>query len=156
MTKKPSPISELLHHRARNLSKGAPVSLPIMASTTFLLPGDPDGSHFYARNGNPTVESVEAEIGILENAETVLFPSGMAAIAAMFHTVLRPGDKVLVHADGYYNVRALLNEHFRASKFATSRLWLIGQNQPEPCWWLITRLQHPCASNLSILGRIWS
>jgi len=112
VTKKPSPISELLHHRARNLSKGAPVSLPIMASTTFLLPGDPDGSHFYARNGNPTVESVEAEIGILENAETVLFPSGMAAIAAMFHTVLRPGDKVLVHADGYYNVRALLNEHF--------------------------------------------
>ena len=112
MTKKPSAVSELLHHRARSLSKGDPISLPIMASTTFLLPGDPDGSHFYGRNGNPTVETVEAEIGLLENAETVLFPSGMAAIAAVFHTVLRPGDKVLVHADGYYNVRALLNEHF--------------------------------------------
>lgn len=112
MTNKPSPVSELLHHRARNLSKGDPISLPIMASTTFLLPGDPDGSHFYGRNGNPTVETVESEIGLLENAETVLFPSGMAAIAAVFHTVLRPGDKVLVHADGYYNVRALLNEHF--------------------------------------------
>ena len=112
MTKKPSAISDLLHHRARGLSKGEPISLPIMASTTFMLPGDPDGSHFYGRNGNPTIETVEAEIGILEKAETVLFPSGMAAISAVFHTLLRPGDKVLVHADGYYNVRALLSEHF--------------------------------------------
>ena len=92
VTKKPSPVSELLHHRARSLSKGDPISLPIMASTTFLLPGDPDGSHFYGRNGNPTVETVEAEIGLLENAETVLFPSGMAAIAAIFLV-----DKVTVY-----------------------------------------------------------
>ncbi|KCZ51781.1 cystathionine gamma-lyase [Hyphomonas pacifica] len=112
MTWKPSAISELLHHRARGLSKGDPVALPIMPSSTFLLPGDPDGSHFYGRNGNPTVESVEAEIGLLENAEAVLFPSGMAAVAAILHTQLKPGDKVLVHSDGYYNVRALLQEYF--------------------------------------------
>lgn len=112
MTRKPSAISDLLHHRARTLSKGDPVALPILASSTFLLPGDPDGSHFYGRNGNPTVESVEAEIGLLEAAEAVLFPSGMAAVAAVFHTLLKPGDTALVHSDGYYNVRALLDEHF--------------------------------------------
>lgn len=108
----PSPISQLLHHRTATLRKGDPVALPITASSTFLLPGDPDGSHFYGRNGNPTVEEVETEIGILEGGEAVLFPSGMAAIASVFSSYLRPGDTILVHADGYYNVRALLEAQF--------------------------------------------
>ncbi len=112
MTDKISAMSRLLHHRVRGLRKGDAVALPIQASSTFLLPGDPDGSHFYGRNGNPTVEAVEAELGLLEDAETVLFPSGMAAVAAVFHSLLGPGDKVLVHEDGYYNVRALLADQF--------------------------------------------
>lgn len=112
MTDPLSPVSRLLHHRSQGLKKGDPVALPIMASSTFLLPGDPDGSHFYGRNGNPTVEETEAEIGILEGGEAVLFPSGMAAIASVFFGYLRPGDTVLVHADGYYNVRALLEAQF--------------------------------------------
>ena len=112
MSDTPSPVSRLLHHRAEGLKKGEPVALPIMASSTFFLPGDPDGSHFYGRNGNPTVEETEAEIGLLEGGEAVLFPSGMAAIASVFFGYLRPGDTVLVHADGYYNVRALLEAQF--------------------------------------------
>ena len=112
MTDTPSTISRLLHHRAKGLRKGDPVALPITASSTFYLPGDPDGSHFYGRNANPTVEEVEAEIGILEAGEAVLFPSGMAAIASVFFGYLRPGDTVLVHADGYYNVRLLIETHF--------------------------------------------
>jgi cystathionine gamma-lyase len=109
-----SPISLMLHHRTQALQRGEPVTLPIAASTTFHLPGDPDGVHFYARNGNPTVEDVEARIGLLEGADSVLFPSGMAAVCAVFAAVLRPGDRVLVHADGYYNVRGLLDRFFRA------------------------------------------
>ncbi len=80
-----------------------------MASSVFHLPGDPDASHVYGRYGNPTVEEAEADLGLLENADVVLFPSGMAAIAAVFFTVLKPGDTVLCHADGYYNARALLD-----------------------------------------------
>jgi cystathionine gamma-lyase len=112
MTDKTSAISRLLHHRSQGLSKGEAVSLPIHATSVFHLPGEPDGSHFYARNGNPTVEAVEAEIGILEDADVVCFPSGMAAIASVFYSVLRPGDTVLVPSDGYYNVRNLLNAQF--------------------------------------------
>ncbi len=112
MTDSFSPISRLLHHRSKGLAKGEPLALPIIASSTFEQPGDPDGTHFYGRNGNPTVEAVEAELGLLENADCVLFPSGMAAIAAAFHAHLRPGDTVLVHADGYYNARGLLAELF--------------------------------------------
>ncbi len=112
MTDMPSAFSRLLHHRAAHLTRGEPVALPIVASSTFVLPGDPDGSHFYGRYGNPTVEAVEAEIGLLEGGEAVLFPSGMAAVASVLFGYLRPGDTVLVHADGYYNVRALLEAQF--------------------------------------------
>ncbi|MBA3067499.1 MAG: cystathionine gamma-lyase [Hyphomonas sp.] len=112
MTDQYSPISRLLHHRTQRLRKGEPVALPIIASSTFQQPGDPDGTHFYGRNGNPTVEEVETEIGLIEAADTVLFPSGMAAIAAVFYAHLKPGDCVLVHADGYYNARALLADQF--------------------------------------------
>lgn len=112
MTDPYSPIARLLHHRTQRLRKGEPVALPIVASATFQQPGDPDGTHFYGRNGNPTVEEVEAEIGIIEDADAVLFPSGMATIASVFYAHLRPGDTVLVHSDGYYNARALLAAQF--------------------------------------------
>jgi cystathionine gamma-lyase len=112
LTDTTSPISRLLHYRTERLAKGQPVALPIHASSTFHLPGDPDGSHFYGRNGNPTVETVEAEIGILEAADVVCFPSGMAAIASVFYSVLRPDDTILVPSDGYYNVRNLLGAQF--------------------------------------------
>jgi cystathionine gamma-lyase len=112
MTDPYSPIARLLHHRTQGRRKGEPIALPIVASSTFDQPGDPDGTHFYGRNGNPTVEEVEAELGILESAGSVLFPSGMAAIASVFFGHLRPGDRVLVHSDGYYNARALLAAQF--------------------------------------------
>lgn len=114
MTDPFSPISRLLHHRTQRLHKGEPVALPIVASSTFHQPGDPDGTHFYGRNGNPTVEEVEAELGLVEEAEAVLFPSGMAAIASVFYAHLKPGDRVLVHADGYYNARGLLASQFES------------------------------------------
>ncbi|MFN3911172.1 cystathionine gamma-lyase [Hyphomonas sp.] len=112
MTDTYSPISRLLHHRTQRLRKGESIGLPIIASSTFEQPGDPDGTHFYGRNGNPTVEEVEAEISLIEDAETVLFPSGMAAIASVFYAHLKPGDCVLVHSDGYYNARGLLADQF--------------------------------------------
>ena len=42
---------------------------------------------------------------MLEDAETVTFPSGMAAIAAVLYGLLKPGDRLLLPADGYYTVR---------------------------------------------------
>lgn len=112
MTDTYSPISRLLHHRSKRLAKGEPLALPIIASCVFHQPGDPDGTHFYGRNANPTVEEVEAELALLEGSDVALFPSGMAAMASVFFGHLRAGDRVLVHSDGYYNTRALLKEHF--------------------------------------------
>ena len=115
----PSPVSRLLHRRPAAPVKGDPVVAPPVLSSAFHHPGDPDGAHFYGRAGNPTVEAVEADLALLEGAGTALFPSGMAAIAAVLHATLRPGDRVLCHADGYYNARALLEEHFGRVGVAT-------------------------------------
>jgi cystathionine gamma-lyase len=77
----------------------------------------------------------------------LLFASGMAAAAAVLLTALRPGDAVLLPADGYYQVRLLATEHFeprgvdvrtaptdaeaiRAALPGTTVLWLESPSNP--------------------------
>src|SRR5690606_9505614 len=43
----------------------------------------------------------------LEGAPALGFPSGMAAIAAVFFATLKSGDRVLLPSDGYYTTRVL-------------------------------------------------
>ena len=80
---------------------------PIVASATFHLPSVQSGGQFYGRNGNPSWEAVEAQLSILEDAEVVSFPSGMAAIAAALFATLKTGDRLVIPSDGYYVTRVL-------------------------------------------------
>jgi cystathionine gamma-lyase len=73
----------------------------------------PDG---YGRPDNPTRRLLESAIGSLEGGRCLAFASGQAAITGALLTVLRPGDTVVLPADGYYAVRA----------FATSTLDSLG------------------------------
>ena len=66
---------------------------------------DPTGPYQYARWGNPTWTALEEALSILEDAETITFPSGMAAIAAVLYSIVKPGDRILLPSDGYYTVR---------------------------------------------------
>ena len=75
-------IARLLHHRKAGLALGDPVVPPISLATTFHLPEAQGAAHYYGRSGQPTWDAVETQLAILENAETVAFPSGMAAITA--------------------------------------------------------------------------
>jgi len=100
-------IADLLHHRSQGLSQHDPVSLPLTTSSVFHLPGDIGSGDQYARFGNPVWTAVEAQLSILEDAPSLIFPSGMAAIAAVFYTTLKSGDSVLLPSDGYYTSRAL-------------------------------------------------
>ena len=50
-------------------------------------------------------------MAILEGAPCVAFPSGMAAIAAVLHTQLKPGDRLVMASDGYFAARALVDEY---------------------------------------------
>jgi cystathionine gamma-lyase len=100
-------IARLLHHRKRALGQGDPIVPPIAASATFHLPSVQSGGQFYGRNGNPSWDAVEAQLAILEDAEVVSFPSGMAAIAAALFATLKAGDRLIIPSDGYYVTRVL-------------------------------------------------
>lgn len=97
--------ADILHHRAKGLAKGDPISLPIVPAATFHLPEVAGASHIYGRNGMATWEAVEAQLSLLEQAEVVSFPSGMGAISAALMAVLKQGDKLIVPSDGYYVTR---------------------------------------------------
>lgn len=100
-------IARLLHHRKPGLGQGEPIVPPIVASATFHLPSVQSGGQFYGRNSNPSWDAVEAQLAILEDAEVVSFPSGMAAIAAALFATLRAGDRLVIPSDGYYVTRVL-------------------------------------------------
>lgn len=59
----------------------------------------------YGRPDNATRRRLEAAIGGLEGGDCLVFGSGMAAMSAVLLSVLRPGDAVLLPADGYYALR---------------------------------------------------
>lgn len=101
--------ADLLHKRGRTLAAGDPVAVPIVPASMFHLPGSTQAPYQYARFHNPTWDAVESALGHLEQAETIGFPSGMAACAAVLYSVLKAGDRVLLPSDGYYTVRALSN-----------------------------------------------
>ena len=100
-------IARLLHHRKAGLSLGEPVVPPISVATTFHLPQAQGAAHYYGRSGQPTWDAVEAQLAILEAAEVVSFPSGMAAITAALVCCLKAGAKVMLPSDGYYVTRLL-------------------------------------------------
>ncbi|MCR4266059.1 cystathionine gamma-lyase [Nitratireductor sp. ZSWI3] len=104
----PSRAASLAHLHAPGLAKGDPLTTPLVLSSMFHLPGDPAGARQYGRYDNPTWEAVEALFAHLEDAEAVIFPSGMAAISAVFLSLLKSGDRILLPADGYYTPRVLM------------------------------------------------
>ena len=107
-------VMAMLHARSSGLSKGEPLSPPIVSSAKFKLPGDPDDPHPYGRFANPTVEACEAALSALEDAPCLAFPSGMAACTAALMAATNPGETVLVPTDGYYTVRLLLADFLSA------------------------------------------
>jgi cystathionine gamma-synthase len=73
----------------------------------------PDGSYpqgrVYTRADNPTSEHAERLLAALEGGQCALFGSGMAAVTAVFQSLL-PGDHVLVSRVLYWGVRKWLAE----------------------------------------------
>jgi cystathionine gamma-lyase len=97
----------LLHHGMAAKNKGDPLTVPIVQTSMFHLPGDPAGFNQYGRFDNPTWRAAEDMLALLEDAPAVLFPSGMAAISSVFYALLKCGDRILIPSDGYYTPRSL-------------------------------------------------
>lgn len=103
-------VADMLH-RERDARRAGDLPGPAIApASLYHLPGEPDGPYQYGRWSNPTWTELEAALGALQDAETLVFPSGMAAIAAALIPNLAPGDRLLLPSDGYGAVRALAAE----------------------------------------------
>ncbi|WP_423143010.1 cystathionine beta-lyase [Parablastomonas sp. CN1-191] len=98
---------------------GAVVNPPVWRASTHLYPDmaalrsgpatNEDGRFFYGRRGGPTQWSLAEALTQLETgaAGTMLYPSGVAAIAGALMAVLRPGDELLVCDNAYEPTRAM-------------------------------------------------
>lgn len=102
--------ARLQHHRAAGLKQGDPIAMPIISATTFHVPDHTKGGYFYSRAGSPTWDEVEAQLGLLEEAPVVAFPSGMAAISAALMATLCAGKRVILPSDGYYVTRVFSDQ----------------------------------------------
>lgn len=96
-----------LIHAGEGVGTGATPSLttPIYETSTFVFnsvadvikyqEGALDG-YLYSRYENPTVVAVEQKLAAVDGAEqSLLFSSGMAAIATAMITLLKPGDEIV-------------------------------------------------------------
>lgn len=100
--------ARLLHHRKAGLGQGNPIVAPIVMSSAYHLPQVQAGGHFYTRAGNPSWDEVEAQLAILEDAPSLAFPSGMAAISAALMACVAQGGRVILPSDGYYVTRVFV------------------------------------------------
>lgn len=105
-------FAEILHHGRGILKPGDPVTPIITPAAVFHLPGDPSNAPYqYGRFNNPTWHAAEEQLGALDNAEAVAFPSGMAALAAVLFAHVRKGDRILLPSDGYYTTRLIAERY---------------------------------------------
>ena len=113
---KPATVLAQLGHYVDPATGG--LAPPIQPSTTFARDEGYaliNPAHTYGRDDNPAYHQVEAVLCALEaGAEALVFPSGMAAIAALFRTLKR-GEAVAVQRPIYYGTLAWL------AKFCTHR-----------------------------------
>jgi len=104
-----------LHFDTRVLQAGYPPkdqAGPILPGpqfcATYVTPGEPsEHALLYGRFQNPTWSAWESAVSELEGGTAIAFASGMAAIVAVFATVLRPGEVLVLPSDSYYTTRTL-------------------------------------------------
>jgi cystathionine beta-lyase len=114
-----APATRLVAAGRRPEWTGAVVNPPVWRASTHLyentaaLAAGPrrneDGRFFYGRRGAPTQWALADALTTMESgaAGTVLYPSGVAAIASVLLTLVRPGDVVLMTDNAYDPSRAM-------------------------------------------------
>jgi cystathionine beta-lyase len=115
---KASQATRLVSAGRREEWTGAVVNPPVWRASTHLYEnsadlarGRPnaDGEFYYGRRGAPTQWALAEALTELEPgaAGTLLYPSGVAAIAGAFLSVLRAGDVLLITDNTYHPSRAM-------------------------------------------------
>lgn len=98
---------------------------PVFAAP-YHAPGDPAASPFtYGRFDNPTWQQYETALAELEGGPCLVFPSGMAATAAVLATMVPPGSAVLMPTESYYTTRVVATQPFAGAWFAAQGINVI-------------------------------
>ncbi|BDI60499.1 cystathionine beta-lyase [Qipengyuania nanhaisediminis] len=113
------PATRIAHAGRREEWTGPVVNVPVWRASTHLYPDEAsrkaalahnaDGTFFYGRRGAPTQWALAEALTEIEPGAvgTVLYPSGVAAIAGCLLAVLEPGDHLLVCDNAYDPTRAM-------------------------------------------------
>ena len=111
---------------------GPIVNTPVHRASTILyddcahlargVAGNTDGDWFYGRRGTPTQWSLADALTALEPgaAGTMLYPSGVAAIASALLGLLAPGDELLMVDSVYDPTRRLCDVYLAGRGIATT------------------------------------
>ncbi len=105
----------LLAHAGGGVDPATGAVVPsIQTATTFVRDRDyrlTSPNHLYSRDDNDLFRQIEALIARLENAaDSRLFATGMAAIAAIVRTV-KPGGSIVLQSGIYWGTTAWLRKH---------------------------------------------
>ena len=113
------PATRVVRGGRRKEWTGPVVNPPVWRASTHLYDTDADrqaaggnnadGQFFYGRRGAPTQWALAEALTQLEPgaAGTVLYPSGVAAIAGIVLAVLKPGDTLLMSDNAYDPTRSM-------------------------------------------------
>ena len=114
------PATDLIHAGETDLGAAVPLTTPIYETATFVFENAKElvafnegrsSKYLYSRYSNPTIVSVEHKLAALDRAErSLLFSSGMAAIATTLMTHVKAGDEVVCSAAIYGATRHLLED----------------------------------------------
>ena len=107
------PSTRAVHAGLPPAEQGEPLLPGPVLAAPFHLRGAADSAAYgYGRDENPTWTHLERAIGELDGGETVVFSSGMAAVAAVVLR-LRPGQVLVACGDGYPGLRKLAERDLR-------------------------------------------
>ena len=127
------PATELIHAGERtDAGETTSLTVPIYETSTFIFDSVADvikyqegklKAYLYSRYENPTVVAVEQKLAAVDGAEaSLLFSSGMAAIATALMTLLKAGDEVVCSAAIYGGTFHILEDLL--SKFGVERRFI--------------------------------
>jgi cystathionine gamma-synthase len=100
-------VESRIIHAGTERATGAPLSPPLLATSTYVSEGEPDPARGYGRIANPGWAAVEEVLGAIEDAGAVSFASGQAASMALMLALAQDREQIVFPVDGYYNTRAL-------------------------------------------------
>lgn len=120
------PATRVVRAGLPDATPGTPYLAGPVFAAPYHAPGDPTQSPFtYGRFDNPTWAAYERALASLEGGPCLLFPSGMAATAAVLATMTRPGSTVVMPAECYYTTRVMTTQEFPGAWFTNAGLRVV-------------------------------